>query len=200
MSNLITPEFRVSYASVFKSQKNDLNGKQEYSVVAIFPKAADLTALKQLAADAGAEKWGPDQSKWPANFRKPFRKCNERWKTVDGKQVVPDGYEDGEAVFITLKQDADKGKPQIVDQNVQDIIEPRDFYSGCWARASVVAYAYDQKGNRGVSFGLRNLQKTRDDKPFGATNTRATDDFKPIEGAVAGGAATAGKGAAALFD
>ena len=194
MANVLTPEFRVSYANVFKAQKNTLNDKLEYSVVAIFPVGTDLSALKRLAAEMLTEKWGADQAKWPANMRNPFRKCRERWKMVEGKEVKPDGYEDGEAVFITLKQDAERGRPQVVDQNVQDIIEPRDFYSGCWARASVSAYAYDQKGNRGVGFGLRNLQKVKDDKPFGTTNTRAADDFKPIAGA------PAGAGAAALFD
>ena len=48
-----TPEFRVSFPVVFKPKKNDLSGEDEYSIVALFPKGADLTALKNAAAKDG---------------------------------------------------------------------------------------------------------------------------------------------------
>ena len=41
------------------------------------------------------------------------------------------------------------------------------------------AFAYDQKGNRGISFGLGNIQKVKDDKPFG-NRTKPQDDFAAI--------------------
>ena len=56
---------------------------------------------------------------------------------------------------------------------------PNEFYSGCWAIASVNAYAYDNAGNRGAAFGLLNLQKIKDDKPFGI-HSKPEEDFKPI--------------------
>lgn len=174
-----TPTFRVSYPTVFKPEKNDLNGDMEYSLVAIFPANADLSAMK-LAAKAAAEaKWGLDQTKWPQPMKKPFRPCKERWKFVDGKQIVPAGYEDGEAMFATFKQKADKGQPQIVDREVNPIRESQYFYAGCYAIASVRAYAYDNKGNRGVSFGLGNVQKVDDGEPLGG-RTLATNDFSPV--------------------
>jgi len=40
MGKLNTPEFRVAFPQVFTAKKNDLNGKDEYSVVALFPKAS----------------------------------------------------------------------------------------------------------------------------------------------------------------
>jgi hypothetical protein len=178
MSNPITPEFRVSYANVFAAVKNDLNGKMEYSVVAIFPKGADLAPLKAAAEKAIAEKLGPDKAKWPANLRHPFRKCKERWQTKDGKEVIPAGYEDGEATFITLKSTQ---RPGVVDASVTDIIDTVGFYSGCYARASVRAFYYDQKGNKGVSFGLQNIQKTRDGDPLGG-RARPSDEFEAVAG------------------
>lgn len=173
---IITPEFRVSYPNVFKPKRNELNGKDEYSMVALFPKGADLKTLKEACQKAIVDKWGPDKAKWPNNLRTPFRLQEERAKDVDGKRILPAGHEEG-AVFINLKSSQ---RPGIVDQNVQDIINESDFYAGCWARASINAYAYDQKGNRGVAFGLNNVQKTRDDDPLG-NRAKPEQDFAPVE-------------------
>lgn len=190
----VTPEGRASYANVFEAQKNDLNGDMEYSMVAIFEPSANLSSMKVDAELALVQKWGADKAKWPQNLRHPFRKCKERWKMVDGKQVIPAGYENGDAVFITFKKKAKNGRPSVVDQNVQDIIEPSQFYSGCYVKVSYNAYAYDQKGNRGVSFGLNNVQKIRDGEPLGG-RARASDEFTAVAGA-----ATETKGAGGIFD
>lgn len=169
--NTVTPKFRVSYPNVFKARKNELNGKEEFSVVALFDKGADLTALKKAAQEATIKKWGADKTKWPTNIRSPFRDQGEREK----EGTLPAGHEKG-AIFMNFKSTQ---KPGVVDQQVQPIIDEADFYAGCYAIASVNAYAYDQKGNRGVSFGLGNLQKVKDGEPLGG-RTRAQDDFAPI--------------------
>jgi len=192
MANVNTPTFRVSYPNVFKAKKNDLNGKDEFSVVALFKKGEDLTKLKEAAQKAIVEKWGPDKAKWPANLRTPFRLQEERAKEVDGKRVLPAGHEEG-AIFLNLKSSQ---RPGVVDQNVQDIIDESQFYAGCYARASVNAYAYDQKGNRGVSFGLGNIQKVRDGEPLG-NRARPEADFAPIQ--VEGGDAAATGSATDIF-
>ena len=182
-----TPRFRVSYPNVFKARKNDLSGKDEFSVVALFPKGADLSGLKKAAEQVLVDKFGADKSKWPKGMRNPFRDQAEREK--EGK--LPEGLEAG-AIFINLKS---MQRPGVVDQNVQDIIEERQFYAGCWAIASVRPYFYDQKGNKGVAFGLGNIQKVAEGDPLGG-RTRATDDFKPVEGAAEAGEA----GAGSVFD
>lgn len=171
---LNTPRFRGSYINVFKARKNDLNGKDEYSLVALFPKGADLSALKKAANDAIVAKLGADKTKWPKGMRNPIRDQAEREK--DGK--LPDGHEAG-AFFINLKSTE---RPGVVDANVQDIMEERDVYSGAWYIANVRPYYYDQKGNKGVSFGLLNLQKVADGDPLGG-RVRPTDAFKAVEGA-----------------
>lgn len=176
MANINTPQFRVSYPNVFKARRNELNGQDEYSVVALFKKGEDLKVLKEAAQKAIVEKWGPDKEKWPKNLRSPFRDQAERAKEVDGKRILPAGHEEG-AIFLNLKT---KQRPGVVDQNVQDIIDESQFYAGCWARASVNAFAYDQKGNRGVSFGLGNIQKVKDDEPLG-NRAKPEQDFAPIQ-------------------
>jgi len=175
---LVTPEFRVSYPNIFKARKNDLNGREEYSVVALFAKGADLKALQDLCLAALTEKFGADQKKWPANLRTPFRDQADRGKTNDaGKVVLPDGYEAG-AKYVNFKSNQ---RPGLVDRAAQPILDSSEFYPGCYARATVTAKAYDQAGNRGVSLYLQNLQKTRDGQPFG-TRAKAEDDFAPIHG------------------
>lgn len=185
----MTPEFRMSYPKLFKAEKNELNGKMEYSVVAIFPKGADLSKLKKAAADACVKKWGADKSKWPqpnpatgqGGVRSPFRDQAERGKKDDatGKITLPPGFEAG-AIFINLKSEQ---APQIVDEQVQPVIDTAKIYAGCWAIASVNAYAYSFKGNSGVAFGLGNVQRVRDGDHLGGGRTRAVDDFAPIAGA-----------------
>ncbi len=171
---IVTPEFRVSYPHLFKAKLNDLNGKEEYSVVALFKKGEDLSLLKKAAQEAIMKKWGSDKTKWPANLKSPFRDQKEREK--DG--ALPGGHEAG-AIFMNFKS---KEKPQVVDANVQPILDESEFYAGCYARASVNAYAYDQKGNRGVAFGLGNIQFVKDGDPLGG-RTRASDDFESVAGA-----------------
>lgn len=172
----VTPEFRVSYPSVFAARFNALSKKEEYSVVALFPKGADLSKLKKAAQEALIEKFGADSTKWPKNLRTPFRDQSERAKEVDGKMVMPNGYEEG-AIFINIKG---KQKPAVVDQKLQPIIDESEFYAGCYALASVSVYAYDFAGNTGVAFGLGNIQKSKDGEPLGGRTTPEMD-FAPID-------------------
>lgn len=176
MANAITPKFRASYANVFQAKKNDLSDKMEYSIVALFPKGADLSALKAAAAEAVKAKWG---GKPPKNLRSPFRTEKQ-----DGS--LPDGLEEG-AIFMNFKS---AQKPGLIDASNQDILDPVEFYSGCFARASVRAYVYDNKGNSGVSFGLQNIQKLADGEPLGGVRVKASDEFEPVAGAVSSGDAS----------
>lgn len=187
MSNKNTPEFRVAFPAVFQPKLNKLSGKEEFSVVALFPLESELTGdkkvaylagmkkLKVMASEAAVKKFGPDKTKWPPKMRNPFRDQADREKMVDGKLQMPQGYVKG-ALYLNLKSTQ---RPGVVNQQVEDIIDASEFYGGCWAMASVSCYGYDTAGNRGVGFGLGNLQKTRDDKAFG-NRTKPQDDFSPV--------------------
>lgn len=176
-TQLLTPEFRVSYPKVFKAERNDLSGKDEFSLVALFPKGANLSALKAAAKAACEKKWGTDPKKWPKNMRDPFRDQADRAKTDDdGNEYLPDGYVEG-AFYVNLKS---QKRPGLVDAKVQDIIDEADFYGGCFARAQVNAYAYLQKGNAGVAFGLNHIQKTKDGDSFGSAPRSAASVFEAV--------------------
>lgn len=172
---VMTPEFRVSFPAVFKPkrQKGDATSEPKYGLTMLFPKGADLSKLKAAAQEAVREKWG---DKPPKNLRSPFRDQGEK---------EYEGYEEG-AVFVSASS---KQKPGLVDRQRQDIIDETEFYPGCYARATIRAFAYDNNGNKGVAFGLNNVQKLRDGDPLGG-RTRAQDDFAddlpPDEGADSG--------------
>lgn len=146
----VTPEFRVSFPAVFEPKLFEGQKEAKYSVTMLFDKKTDLTALKKIARAAGTEKWGADQKKWPKFRYAAFR---------DGDAEKPDtvGYEN--TIFCTAKS---KVQPGLVDGRRQAILSQQDFYAGCYARAEIIAYAYDQAGNKGIGFALQNIQKLRD--------------------------------------
>ena len=177
--NIMTPEFRVSFPYVFRPSKPMQVGQEpKYSVSMLFKKGEDLTVLKKAVEEAAVEKWGADKSKWPKNLRNPFRDQGEKDN---------EGYEAG-AIFITATS---KQKPGLVDSKVEDIIEEREFYPGCYARATVRPFAYDNAGNRGVAFGLQNVQKLREGAPLGGRSSPAAD-FEPVS--------STASNASAMFD
>ena len=156
----ITGEFRVSFPAVFKPQAFE-GQEPKYEITMLFPKDTDLSALEAAAEEALAEKW-PDEKKRPNKLTMPF---------VDGNDKEYDGYADHIAIKAKSKM-----KPGLVDRAKKPITDESEFYGGCYARASVAAYAYDIAGNKGVAFALNNVQKLRDGEPFGS-RSNADSDF-----------------------
>lgn len=179
---LFTPEFRVSFPNVFRPQKSMEAGKDpKYGITMLFAKGADLSKLKKAAADCAREFFGArlDNPVFAKKLRSPFRDQGEKDFS---------GYEAG-AIFINATS---KIKPGLVDAQVQTIIDESQFYAGCYARATVRAFAYDQAGNVGVAFGLNNIQKLREGEPLGG-RARPEDEFEAAPAALAG-ATTGGDG------
>lgn len=168
----ITPVARLCFPSLFEPRSFE-GSEPKYSCVLVFPPAsamspqdqAAMQGLKSAAKAAVAEKWG---DKPPKGVKSPFRACSE-------KEDV-DGFNDGE-VFITISS---KDRPNVVDSNVQPILSAEDIYAGAKVRASVRAYAFDRNGNKGVSFGLDNIQKVGEGRRVGGGRRKAEDDFTPM--------------------
>jgi len=175
MKKVLTPEFRVSFPHLFTAKKNDLNGKDEYSVVALFPKDADLKPLLAAAHEVAASEFGSDKTKWPKNLKMPFKKQED---SLDKNGKMRDGHTEG-SIMMNLKCDASKNQPQIVDAKVQPIIDSKEVYAGCYGKASITFFAYNQTANKGVTIILNNFQKTREGDPIGTRN-RAEDDFTAV--------------------
>ena len=169
MQKAHTPEFRVSFPSVFKARSFN-NGDPKFSITMLFKKGTDLTELKKLAAAAAKEKWPTPESR-PKKLRNPFR-------DGDTEKADMDGY--AGHIFVSASS---KMAPGVVDRNRNPIDTDTEFYAGCYAHATVTAYAYNQKGNAGVAFGLQNVQKLRDGEPFSG-RSKAEDDFEDLGGSI----------------
>lgn len=180
LKKCITHEFRVSYPSVFEP-KSFRGGPAKYGLTMCFDKSTDLgkapndtsgkpigLSMKKARHNALVEKYGADQEKWPRGMRKSFR---------DGDVEKPgnEGYKN--CLFATASS---KTKPGIIDRHKDPITDPRDFYAGCYARAELIAFVYDEAGNRGVGWALQNLIKTRDGKPLSGKKEAAAA-FADIE-------------------
>jgi len=166
-TKVITPKFRVSFPQVFEA-KSFQNQPPKFSVQMLFDKKADLSPLKKVVQIAIKEKWG---DKAPKGITLPFK---------DGNDKELDGYEDKIVVSA-----ASKYKPQVVDQKREQIEAQDEFYAGCFARAAIVAYAWELKEGkavlkRGVSFNLESLQKLSDGEPF-VKRADVTEDFDEVD-------------------
>jgi hypothetical protein len=177
----ITPEFRAAFVGVFRATapRENPNGAKKYSIRAVFMPGTDISSLKKEAQSAASEKWG---SAIPKTMRSPFRTNEELDNPIPN---IPD-----DAIVMTFSANENR-RPGVVDANLNDIIDESECYSGAWYRAQVRAYAYDQAGNKGVSFGLENLQKVRDDDALGGGRIPASKAFEafggPAQGKTAGG-------------
>ena len=167
----MTPKFRVSFPQLFEPSAMDENSKPKYGVTMLFPKDVSLAKLKKAhdkALEEGIEKlW---KGKKPKNLRSPFRDGDEEEDYCD-----KDGYADHIFVRASSLQ-----KPGVIDADKDKISDPAEVYAGCYARATVVAYAYDVAGNRGVAFGLQNVQKLKDGEAFSG-RMKAEDEFDEWE-------------------
>lgn len=167
-----TPQFRAAFISVFKAraqkQQDGSMGEAKYTVRAAFPPTTDLSQMKSEAALAAKEKWG---DKVPKNIRSPFRLNEELDNPVAG---LGDDW-----TIVTFSAKADN-KPGVVDAQVNEIMDESEVYSGAWFRVQTRAYAYDQAGNKGVSFALDNIQKMKDDEAIGNSKPKATAAFEAV--------------------
>ncbi len=180
---IITPEFRAAYCGIFRATapRENPDGKKKYTIRAVFMPDTDLSEMKKAAANVAIEKWGKNV---PKNVRAPFRLNEELDNPIPG---VPD-----DAIVMTFSANEDR-RPGIVDKNLNDIIDDSECYSGAWFRAQVRPFTYDQAGNKGISFGLENVQKTKDDEPLGSGRMPANKAFEAFGG-------SAGKAAAGMFE
>lgn len=181
-----TTEFRVSFPEVFEPGKPDDRGNRKYSITMLFAKDdPQVRELRKLAKGAIVAKFGEDKKNWPPVLRAldlgKFLSMSGKdgWPFRDGDSRAYDGYQGMVSVKATTKD-----KPGLVDQARKPITDPSKFYAGCYARATIHAYFFEnkEKGAVGVAFGLQNIQMLREGEPF-SSRTRAEDDFEAVGGA-----------------
>lgn len=170
---VITPIGILSYPNLFTPQAAmDEGSKSKYSAVIIWEEGTDLSAVEAAMFEAAEEKWGKkgvDMLK-KGNIRNPIR---DDWE-------MKNGYPENSR-FLNAKT---INRPGVVDRyadpatNKARVIEDAsEMYPGCLVRFSITAFAYDVKGNKGVSFSLNNVQRMGDGERLDGRNN-AADEFE----------------------
>ncbi|MCC8075735.1 MAG: DUF2815 family protein [Clostridiales bacterium] len=180
MADVTIKNVRFSYCHLF--QPKSQNGSDpKYSTTVLVPKGN--TAAKQ-AIDAAvneaintgvAGKWNGTRPPRPAL-------C-----VYDGDGVRPsDGQPFGDEckgcwVFTASTRD----KPFVVNNRVDDIIDPTQVYSGMWGNVCVSFFPYNYNGKKGIGCWLNGVQKVRDGEPL-THRVTAQSAFQVEEDSTAG--------------
>ena len=174
-TKVVTGKVRFSFVNVFEPKAFGENQTPKYSVMLLIPKS-DVGTLDRMrkAIEAAAEKGKATKfgGKIPTVLKSTLKDAD-----VDTNQdgdVFADLWDYAKNHYILNV--SSKIAPQIVDAERNPIINPVDFYSGCYGRASISFFAYNNNGNKGISAGLHNLQKLEDGEPLGGI-TSAEQDF-----------------------
>lgn len=173
-TKVVTGKVRFSFVHVFEARAFGDGQAPKYSVMLLIPKS-DVGTMSRIkgAIDAAANKGLSAKfgGKLPAVLK----------TTV--KDADKDADQDGElfaskwpyTVGHYILSVSSKSKPGIVDAQCNPIINPTDFYSGCYGRASINFFAFNNNGNKGISAGLNNLQKLEDGEPLSGMTSPEQD-------------------------
>lgn len=166
-TKVTTNKVRFSYVNVFVPTAMEEGQDKKYNIAILIPKSDKVTVKKIKDAIETAKQSGIE-SKWngalPKKLNLPLH---------DGDEDKDDEAYAGH-YYINAKS---KNKPKIVDREFEEILDPEDFYSGCYGRACVDFYAYNAGGGKGVAVGIRSLMKLADGEPLGGAASNPREDF-----------------------
>lgn len=175
-TKVITGEVRLSYVNLFVPKATGDNPTPKYSCMLLVPKTDKKTIkaireAQQVALENGkSSKFG---GKIPKNWKDTFRDGDEEYDT--------DEYPEMEGMMFLNVSANEAYPPNVVDRRLQPILDQTEVYSGCYARVSINAFPFSAQGNKGVSFGINNVQKLRDGEALGGVAARAEDDFEKLD-------------------
>lgn len=157
---LLTPTFRVSFPYLFKT-----NDYGFYTVKMIFDEDTDFSVFEDTLQEVIADKWLKGAKK---DLMLPLMDGDDANRPeLEGK------------MHMNAKS---KFQPLIVDRQGVDILDEGELYAGCYARAVIGFYAYENKkvGKAGVSLSLRSIQKVKEGEPF-TKFVKASDEFDALD-------------------
>lgn len=172
---VVTGEVRLSYARLITPKKNDRE-QDVWSTVILIDKGdkatlARLRAAAQVALDEGIAN---------GKLRKGTTLKNG-WSTMkdgDDRDDLDEAPEYAGHFYMNVNA---YRRPGVVDRHKDPITDERDIYSGCYARVSLTAYAFKTDQNKGITFGLENVQKLRNGDPLGGHQSSPDDDFDEVD-------------------
>lgn len=174
--NLLTPKGRMLYPHLFKPnlpQNEKDPEKARYQVTLLIPKGSDIAALR-AAVEEVIDENVPAKARSTTKLKLPFLKTEDQPRFAELAEDYP----------LMLRLNA-KYKPDVRtprnDRSVTEAEEADEVYGGRWARVSCRPFFYDTNGNKGVSFGLQNVQLLDHDDPLAGGRVRGEAEFEPVD-------------------
>ncbi len=184
--NYVTPDGRLLWNALISPRKGKAGKPGKHECNLLFPKGCDFTATKEGALEAGKEKFPKvfreADGKWPKSIGTPFKRTADNDKLVAALEAADMSVEDWPVYVAARSGD----KPGVVGPNGKsEGIEAEHIYSGRWAKMTHDIYGYDVDGNKGVSFGLKNVQllDSADALVVGGGRVSAESEFEAAPGA-----------------
>jgi hypothetical protein len=188
---IITAKLRCNYPTLFQPRlppDPKPGAKARYSITLMFENDAEGLAeakrMKMAAVNCAIAALDGNKERVAALFKDGKLNLGIRTDGQTRDTPLPSGY-------TTYFQPWGYQQPGVVDSvadpstgKARKITNPSDVFSGCFVRASVAPWFYDVNGNKGVGWGLRNVQKLA--KGERLDNRRdAEDEFEATESASA---------------
>lgn len=162
---VITGKVRLNYTNLFKPKAWENSFEERYSTTLIIPKKDIKTMNLVVKALEIATEEGKDL--WKVYNPQDIKIC-----VKDGDKEKGEDSTYKECYYINTSS---KYKPGIVDINLNEILDEKQVYSGCYARCAIRFYPYMQEGSIGIGCSIDNVQKLGDGSVLGRSN--AVDDF-----------------------
>lgn len=183
---VITQIFRVSFPHLTEASAMDPDDDKKFSVAMLIPKTVSLSkpvlnnkgkkisiSMVEALTNAATDKWGDKAPK----LIEGFKKSEKGWPIKNGDDKADlEGYEGHWVVKASAKEDKQPGFINLSKES----IDPEEFYAGCYARATLIACAWQNKWGKGVSFSLMNLAKVKEGEKFGGKRN-AEADFDGVD-------------------
>lgn len=169
---VVTGRVRLSYVHLTKPRAAKQGDTPKFSVTLLIPKS-DIATKQRMDAAIQAAIHEATQSKWNG-----VRPPQPAVPIYDGDGVRPNGEAfSPECRGHWVVTASTEQRPQVVDLNLNEIINPTEIYSGMYAHVSINFFGYFNSGKKGIGCGLGNVQKVADGEPLASTQRSAADDF-----------------------
>ena len=200
----LTPVFRASFPSVFEKSAMDEKSKAKYGLTAVWtpskfsPKDKKrMAAIEKALDEASRERFKKGWKDLPANYKTGIRDGAEKGDLLGFGEgtifanittMMRPGVVDVHKRVIA-KDGPEKEKLEADGKDVADVMGDDAIYPGCYCRATVTVYSYDNKG-KGVALGLMNVQKVAEGERLDSRTDAAEDFEDEIDDEWADGAAS----------
>lgn len=163
---MLTPKGEFAFVAVHKPAKpmeGDDDKEPQYQLTILWDEDnPKLKAMEKKVLEVAESKWGKKAKAMleKGQLHNPLRAYDE--------DTDPEWMEG----TVRMKAVSNE-RPDVVDEDLEDIIDSKEVYSGAIGRMDVWLYPFEKKGNKGVSAILNNVQKLEAGERKGGRRTGA---------------------------